>query len=61
MSTPMSIPLVGGANPWIVLGPLTALGAAAGWLVSEVDRRLQVRGTIRTLTRPEVKVLPKAA
>jgi hypothetical protein len=61
MSIPMNLPLVGGANPWIVLGPLTALAATAGWLVSEVDRRLQVRGKVRTLTRPEEKVLPKAA
>jgi len=61
MPIPMSLPLVGGANPWIVLGPLTALGAAAGWLMSEVDRRLQARGTVRTVTRPEEKVLPDAA
>jgi hypothetical protein len=61
MSIPMSLPLVGGANPWIVLGPLTALGAAAGWLVSEIDRRTQARGTVRTLTPPVDKVLPKAA
>jgi hypothetical protein len=40
MSVPIGIPLVGGASPWVVFGPVAALSVAAGWVVAEIDRRL---------------------
>ncbi len=61
MTLPVALPLVGGANPWAVFGPVTALSAAAGWLVAEIDRHLPVKAAIDTITRPVERVLPKAA
>jgi hypothetical protein len=61
MTIPSGIPLVGGASPWVVLGPVTALSVAAGVVMAEIDRRLSVRATVSALARPVEKVLRKAA
>ena len=61
MTLPVALPLVGGASPWALFGPMTALSVAAGWLVAEIDRRLPVRAAIDTIIRPAERTLPKAA
>jgi hypothetical protein len=61
MAIPTGLPLVGGADPWVVLGPVTVLSVAAGWLLAVIEKRLHVTTTVET-HRPEAEaVLRRAA
>ena len=63
MSVPLSIPLSGGASPWIVFGPTLMLAVTGGWLMAKLDLRLEAKGDARPVAEPvsEPAPVPKAA
>jgi len=63
MTIPIGLPLVGGADPWVLLAPVTVLSVAAGWALAKIDKRLGLRDTTTVATaRPTAEELvPQAA
>ena len=61
MAIPTGLPLVGGADPWVVLGPVTVLSVAGGWLLAQIDRRLRITTTVETPRSKAEEVLRPAA
>jgi hypothetical protein len=61
MAIPSGLPLVGGADPWVVLGPVTLLSVAAGWLLAQVDKRLHLTVRVDALRPGAEEILRQAA
>ena len=53
MSVPLSIPLSGGASPWIVFGPTLMLAVTGGWLMAKLELRVGTKGAdVRPIAEP---------
>jgi hypothetical protein len=62
MAIPVAIPLVGGASPWVLLGPVAALSVAAGWVMAQLDRGVPTRAIqVPAASQPEKELAPQAA
>jgi hypothetical protein len=61
MAIPTGLPLVGGADLWVLLAPVTVLSVAAGWVLSVIDKRLRVTATVGSLRSDLEDLVPQAA